>query len=120
MSEPTDHHWPPKNRDLLYDLDRLESDHNPHGCIIRVVRENEEVLVRFKGGSIKHERGLIRVDGIAYPSCVSVLQPDWVLRGGEIKTYSFDELEGLWESSDGGVGCWRLPDGPSVEETDLI
>lgn len=107
----TDNHWPPKYKDFVYDEDRLDVCRNPHGTVVRVLREDEEVLVRFKGGSIRYERGLIRVDGIAYPDSLSVLCPDWILRGGEIRTYSFDDFEGRWESSDGGAGCWMLPDG---------
>jgi hypothetical protein len=107
-------HWPPRKGELVRDSEYHE------GVIVRVSREDEEVVVRFPGRKVITEYQefewnghtcvtfYYRVNGILYNA--NNMPTEWlrpVTRA--LDSYSFDDLNGCWISSsisDGGY--WQV------------
>lgn len=112
-------HWP-KAGDVVYSSQREEEGLSPGGRITFVDRDGEEVHVQWDGRKIVSiincfdwnghtvKTHHFVVDGIFYPSIISITQPYLLLPGGDVDTISLDDLEGNWSSSEGGKGAYYI------------
>lgn len=122
-------HWPPRKGEQLYDSARFTSKEWPSGIIIAVLRnygdpDSSEVMVKFENLTpVAQRRGryvLAAAGDIFWNGLDPTFDPNvtwsyiWVgeeqefRSAPEIKTYYFYELEGNWDSSDGGMGRWEI------------
>jgi hypothetical protein len=83
--------------DHVYDSLRDMMGLNPHGYVVYIDREMNEVGVKFFGDP-----------KIRLPIIARILDPQWFAGGGDEKDYLLEELEGNWSSHDGGDGEWKL------------
>lgn len=110
----------PKRGDVVYSSEREELGLSFEGTITFVDRDGEEVHVQWGGRKIISVINCFDwyghtvkshhfvVDGIWYPSIISITQPYLLLPGGDTDTISFDDLEGNWSSNEGGKGAYMI------------
>ncbi len=107
-------HWPPRKGEPVRDDERT-------GVIVRVSRDDEEIVVSWPGRSVRTEiqcfdwnghtcyTFFYRVNGILYSAAhmtAEMLRP--VTRAYD--SFSFDDLEGNWfSSSNEDGGYWQIP-----------
>lgn len=130
------YHWPPRAGDRVYQYSRAEREVWPHGEIMFLRRSSEEIVVHFyvpasvrrysrqdiiltydgsnhwsfrdvPKGFIRVNCDVIKIDvnKFAYTPVNEELK--W---GGcnQLETFTFDEFDGNWSSSDGGNKRWEI------------
>ena len=114
-------HWPPRSGEPIRNTARTELGLRDDGVILMVDRENEEVLVKW------HARKVVRVldvfewqghtcttfhyviDGVWWHRNIDLTCHNWLRAcAGGVDSFSFDDLQGCWSTTDGGEGCWLI------------
>ncbi len=112
-------HWP-RAGDAVHSSEREDTGLRADGTITWVNREDEEVTVKWAGRKVVSVVNCFQwngytvrnhhyeIDGIWRHSLEVIDKPGLLLTGGDNDTFSFDDLEGNWSSSEGGKGAYYI------------